>query len=290
MKKLFIATSIAFCLSTNVALAQSGTVSEKSKITEEKKTEMIGFGSGMVSGALVGGPVGAIVGGIFGVLIAEDVNNDKVIQASKRDLRNIQGQLSAEKYENKRLEGQLLAMEKQKMTHLASLDNHSEQAFLDQVKNFETRLMFKTASYFIEDIYMEQLDGLASVLREFPHLKINITGYADKRGDKQYNQSLSEKRANAVKEYLVSRQVNTRQIEVAGAGELATTTKTYETGDIPNGSELDLTTDNTYQNADSPENPTNANKIELSNIEDLFFARKVNIRFVTNTSQMTAAK
>lgn len=290
MKKLFIATSIAFCLSTNVALAKNQTVSEKSKTTDEQKTQMIGFGSGMLSGALVGGPIGAVIGGIFGVLIAEDVNNDTVIKASKQDLQSVRGQLSAEKYENQRLESLLLAMEKQQVTHLASFDSHSEQAFLDQVVNFETRLMFKTASYSIEDIYKEQLNNLAAILREYPQLKINVTGYADTRGDKQYNQLLSEQRAKAVKDYLISKQVKAQQMEVEGAGELVTKSEMLTFNDKATSSQLDLTTLSSDLSSRIVATDTNAKKIQLSNIEDLFFARKVNIRFVTDSSQMTAAK
>lgn len=45
-----------------------------------------------------------------------------------------------------------------------------------------------------------------------------ITGHADRLGSQRYNQKLSEKRANAVKAYLVKKGVNADVIEIMGAG------------------------------------------------------------------------
>lgn len=47
---------------------------------------------------------------------------------------------------------------------------------------------------------------------------ININGHADRLGDAQYNQRLSERRAEAVRAYLVSRGVNRDHVEIFGFG------------------------------------------------------------------------
>jgi OOP family OmpA-OmpF porin len=50
-------------------------------------------------------------------------------------------------------------------------------------------------------------------------LKISVVGHADKIGSDGYNQKLSEKRANAVKAYLISKGAPADLIAVSGKGE-----------------------------------------------------------------------
>ncbi len=56
-------------------------------------------------------------------------------------------------------------------------------------------------------------------LSEFATIQfINVYGHTDRIGSAQYNQKLSERRANAVKAYLVSKGVATSRIETYGYG------------------------------------------------------------------------
>jgi len=41
-------------------------------------------------------------------------------------------------------------------------------------------------------------------LREFPDQSVTITGHTDSRGDEDYNQELSQRRAEAVRDYLLA--------------------------------------------------------------------------------------
>ena len=58
-----------------------------------------------------------------------------------------------------------------------------------------------------------------SRIREVKDVKfINVNGHTDRLGSAQYNQKLSEKRAEAVKAYLVSKGVDANKIETYGFG------------------------------------------------------------------------
>ncbi|MFC1857413.1 OmpA family protein [Thermodesulfobacteriota bacterium] len=58
------------------------------------------------------------------------------------------------------------------------------------------------------------------VLKDNPNAKIRIAGYTSASGTKEYNQKLSERRANAVQEYLISEGVITRdRLSTIGYGE-----------------------------------------------------------------------
>jgi len=64
-----------------------------------------------------------------------------------------------------------------------------------------------------------ELDGLVTNLSGVEYDKIHVTGHTDRIGSDQYNQKLSEERANAVREYLISKDIPANRITVAGMGE-----------------------------------------------------------------------
>lgn len=65
-----------------------------------------------------------------------------------------------------------------------------------------------------------RLDKLANFLKQFPDRKLLIEGYTDSVGGDTYNQQLSERRAQAVRDALVQRGVDTSRITAKGYGKL----------------------------------------------------------------------
>jgi outer membrane protein OmpA-like peptidoglycan-associated protein len=65
-----------------------------------------------------------------------------------------------------------------------------------------------------------KLDEIADVLRRHPQIgDVTVTGYTDRLGTDGYNQALSERRANAVKGYLVEKGVAANRLKAVGRGE-----------------------------------------------------------------------
>jgi OOP family OmpA-OmpF porin len=65
-----------------------------------------------------------------------------------------------------------------------------------------------------------KLDNIAGVLNANAEItSVDITGYADRLGNDKYNQKLSERRANTVKDYLVSKGVAATRLNAVGKGE-----------------------------------------------------------------------
>src|SRR5690554_2465066 len=62
------------------------------------------------------------------------------------------------------------------------------------------------------------LDKLAKIFIDNPKTQISIYGYTDSVGREQYNMKLSRTRANAVKNYLVSKGIGTKRITTQGMG------------------------------------------------------------------------
>ena len=69
------------------------------------------------------------------------------------------------------------------------------------------------------------LDGLVTQLKGVTDDGIVLTGHTDRFGTSAYNQKLSERRANAVKEYLVARGLPATSILAEGKGETQPDTK-----------------------------------------------------------------
>ena len=63
------------------------------------------------------------------------------------------------------------------------------------------------------------LSDIISVLNDYPNAKFSIEGHTDSIGSYEINQVLSEKRANAVKAYLVKNGVDSTRLSAIGYGE-----------------------------------------------------------------------
>lgn len=63
------------------------------------------------------------------------------------------------------------------------------------------------------------LDDLVRTLTEHPTLKIELSSHTDSRGNDDYNMRLSQRRAQAAVEYIISRGIDSRRLVAKGYGE-----------------------------------------------------------------------
>ena len=62
------------------------------------------------------------------------------------------------------------------------------------------------------------LEANAEWLKANPHMLVRIEGYCDERGTAEYNLALGERRAEAAREYLVSRGIAAERISTVSFG------------------------------------------------------------------------
>lgn len=62
------------------------------------------------------------------------------------------------------------------------------------------------------------LQRQASWLQRYPQVRVSIEGHCDERGTREYNLALGARRANAVKEYLVSLGVSSSRMDTISYG------------------------------------------------------------------------
>lgn len=88
----------------------------------------------------------------------------------------------------------------------------------DLATNVGDRVFF---AYDSSDLAPEATDTLnrqAEWLNRYPNLQITIEGHSDERGTREYNIALGDRRANAVKNYLVSMGVSAARVNTISYG------------------------------------------------------------------------
>jgi len=85
--------------------------------------------------------------------------------------------------------------------------------------SFKSDYLFATDSTTIMPGAQPEIQRVADVLRQYPETNIQIAGHTDSQGSEVYNQQLSERRAQAVRDALVGMGVDPGRITVIGYGE-----------------------------------------------------------------------
>jgi outer membrane protein OmpA-like peptidoglycan-associated protein len=79
-------------------------------------------------------------------------------------------------------------------------------------------VLFETDKTEIDSIYRSGLDSVIDVMRDNPGVEMEIQGHTDSQGSAAYNQRLSERRAEAVKAYMVSGGISADRLSTEGYG------------------------------------------------------------------------
>jgi OOP family OmpA-OmpF porin len=91
---------------------------------------------------------------------------------------------------------------------------------IQEGKYSTTGILFDFNSAEIKEISLPLIAQIAKVLKDNPQYKFLIAGHTDAEGSDEYNLKLSEKRANAVKDFLIKQHgIPAEQLEAKGLGE-----------------------------------------------------------------------
>ncbi|MDH3665185.1 MAG: peptidoglycan-associated lipoprotein Pal [Alphaproteobacteria bacterium] len=81
------------------------------------------------------------------------------------------------------------------------------------------RVFFDYDSAVLSPVATETLDRQGAWLRQYPSLVVTIEGHADERGTREYNLAIGDRRATAVRNYLLALNVSPNQILTISYGE-----------------------------------------------------------------------
>ncbi|TWI03776.1 outer membrane protein OmpA-like peptidoglycan-associated protein [Luteimonas cucumeris] len=85
--------------------------------------------------------------------------------------------------------------------------------------NMPSGITFAFDSANLDPNFYPVLDNVANTLREYNQTVIEVAGHTDSVGTEAYNQALSERRANAVGNYLMGKGLMRDRFIIVGAGE-----------------------------------------------------------------------
>ncbi|WP_312818723.1 OmpA family protein [Kaistella carnis] len=187
-------TSIAaLFISTSMVMTSCEAVKNSNN---QQRGTVIGTSAGAVLGGVLGNnigkgknaPLGAVLGGIVGG-VAGNVIGSKMDKQAKEIKETLPGA------EVERVGEGIRVTMKENMVNFA----------------FDSSNLTSSA--------MANLDKLVQVLSNNPDTNINIYGYTDSKGSDSYNLSLSDRRAAAVKSYMMSKGIASSRMMTMGMGE-----------------------------------------------------------------------
>lgn len=88
----------------------------------------------------------------------------------------------------------------------------------DFVVNVGDRVFFDFDKSNIRPDQRATLEKQAAWLKGYPQVKLSIEGHCDERGTREYNLALGERRANAVKDFLVALGINPDRLQTVSYG------------------------------------------------------------------------
>lgn len=164
--------------------------------TGEKKMSKTGWGS------IIGGVGGAAIG----AAVSKDHRKGALIGAGVGALSGAGVGLYMDKQEAK--------LRQQLQGTGVSVTRDGDRIILNMPGN----ITFKTDSAEIAANFYDVLNSVVLVLNEYNKTLVNVYGHTDSTGKDAYNQTLSERRAASVGQYLTSHQVNPNRVMTMGFG------------------------------------------------------------------------
>ncbi len=165
-----------------------------SSMNKSQKGAVIGAAGGGATGAVIGRAsgntamgaiIGATVGGVAGAVIGRQMDKQ--------------------------------AAEMEKEVPGAKVERVGEGIVIE----FNGEILFGFDKSGLTTEAISNLSSLTDILNKYPNTDIVIQGHTDDKGSISYNQSLSERRANAVSNYLIAHNIKNSRISTVGLGETA---------------------------------------------------------------------
>ena len=168
-------------------------------------------------GTAAGAATGAVLGGVVGAMTGKKNQREKVLvgAAAGAALGGIAGNRIGA-YMDKQEADLRAAMASTVAANNATIERNNEKML---TATFKGDVFFGFDSATLKPGAYAELDRVAGVLNQYPQTLIRIEGHTDPIGAEQYNQQLSERRAEAVRNALLQRGVDPSRMTTAGMGE-----------------------------------------------------------------------
>jgi len=160
------------------------------------------------SNSLKGGAIGAGAGGVVGGVIGHQFGNTAIGAIIGAAVGGSTGALIGRH------------MDRQAEEMRQDIKNAKIERIGEGIKiTFDSGILFETNSSALQSVARVNIESLAKILKKYPDTNILIEGDTDNTGTDEYNQKLSERRAQAVADYQKGLGVDGSRISTVGLGE-----------------------------------------------------------------------
>ena len=175
--------------------------------------------SNTVKGGVIGGVGGAVVGGVIG----NQFGNTALGAVIGAAVGGTAGALIGNNMDKQ-------AEEMEKELEDAKVERVGEGILI----SFDSGILFGYDSSTLQPEAKANISKLADILKKYPDSNILVTGHTDSDGSENYNQTLSEKRAQSVSDYTMYKGIISSRLSTVGLGE----TEPVASNDTADGKQL----------------------------------------------------
>jgi sortase system peptidoglycan-associated protein len=183
--------------------------------TEPASTkENVGFGIGALIGGVLAGPIGVVIGAGGGTWLgAHENKTDKTIASLEKELNAKSIEIAYQQNE------------------LAETKEKYKKEFQKVILNKETRsleklsdgisyvIYYKTNEAEIQHTILSEIKKLANLIKIYPQIQIQISGYTDYRGSDSHNLILSKERIDNVRAEFMKAGISSQRFQTHAYGE-----------------------------------------------------------------------
>jgi len=93
------------------------------------------------------------------------------------------------------------------------------EAVMETLNSYSRSILFNSGKATFQKETDQVLQAMTAIFKEYQQANFSIEGHTDSDGSKSMNQALSERRANAVRDYLIANGISSDRLTAAGFGE-----------------------------------------------------------------------
>ena len=112
-----------------------------------------------------------------------------------------------------------VCLEKLKFSEVAVFNKSTQETLLKGEGYTLQGVDFKPSKTDLEPEALQELDKVVRLMKSKKHLSIAVQGHTDSSGSAQQNETISQKRADAVTKYLIEKGIDKKRISTKGYGE-----------------------------------------------------------------------
>lgn len=169
-----------------------------------------GLGGCAATNQTKGVGIGAVTGGVLGGVIGHQSGHKKEGALLGAAVGAALGAVVGQRMDEQ-------AKELEQVPGVGKVDVNKEEG--NQQISAQMKVLFDKDRTEIKPSESNKLDKLAEVFAKYPENVVTIEGHTDTDGTEQYNQKLSQQRAEKIQEYLSSKNLNIAQLKSVGYGE-----------------------------------------------------------------------